>query len=68
MYIKLGLDSDHNVWRIYHSTKARAAAIRYFLRKDPTLNYVVGWKNVNGWGLEVTRADWVKPGSRYINL
>ena len=32
------------------------------------LNYAVGFKDVNGYGLSIGKVDWLNPGDYYINL
>jgi hypothetical protein len=56
-----------NFWFVVPTVSLRDLVIRRLLKQYPCLNYVIGWKDVRGFGLEVTVSEWA--GSNlYLNL
>jgi len=59
-------DSDRpSHWYVLPTATLRDLVCRQLLRKDSRLNYVLFWKDVNGFGLQVAHADWVRDGAVY---
>lgn len=55
--IKINGDCQSSRWRIYDSAKARKCAVARFIQLG--YKYLVGWKDIQGFGLEaVPRAAW----------
>lgn len=50
-------------WYVLPSQNMRDIIIRQLLKLDKRLNYVLTWKDTNGYGLQVTQCAWVQPGS-----
>lgn len=62
-------DESKSRWRIYSTAKGRRIAIAHYVRRGWC--YIVGWKDTQGFGLEVLwRAGWQDEGCRHpvINL
>lgn len=56
-----------SIWRIYKTPRARRIALTTLRHIYPHLNYSVFWKDVQGYGLEMAHALWLKPGQTYHN-
>jgi len=47
------LDSHQSIFRIYGNAEQAHDAILAALNENPRANYVQGWRDVRGWGIEV---------------
>lgn len=62
--IKLFDQPDYK-WYILPSASLRELVIRRILAKYPKFNYVLTYKDVDGFGVQICHADWVQPGQVY---
>ena len=56
--LKLQISSGDSIWRIYRTKRGALSGIKQLLKRYPQMNYVVGWKDVKGWGVELSVARW----------
>lgn len=52
-------------WRVLPSKSLRALVYRKLRERFPQLNYCCEWNDKNGFGLNLTIADWVQPNRIY---
>ncbi len=48
-----------NFWFVLPTEALRSLVIRRLRQKFPELNYGVTWKDTNGYGLQMTVAEWM---------
>lgn len=55
-------------WFVLSSPHLRALVLRALRAgRLPAFNYAVTWRDARGYGLHLARADWVRPGSLYVD-
>lgn len=68
MYCKVGSPffNEHHkkfwYWLILPTPAIRDKVVSYLIKKHPDMNYRVDWLDTNGYGLQLTRCEWVHKG------
>lgn len=57
---------NRQVMLVLPSANLRAIVERRMREAYPELNYIVRWRDVNGFGIQMFHADWVRPGGCYV--
>ena len=60
------IDGSPYRWFIVPSKSLRDLVVRNYKRIYPWCNYIVLYQDVNGYGIELARASWVREGHTYI--
>lgn len=52
-------------WFVLPTANLREIVTRRLLERDSRMNYVLWWKDTNGFGMEVAHVKWVPEGQVY---